>query len=135
MKTLRSSGFFNLRAKLAFTKLRQAFLKAPIFYHIDLKHYIQIATDISRYAIGELFSQLTSDNLGQWYLVAFFLQKMIPAETRYKTHKGEFLAIIEAFKTWKHYLKGSQYEVLVLTDYNKLCHFMDTKSLSSRQVC
>ena len=59
---------------------------------------------------------------------------MIPAETRYETHNVKLLAVIEAFKNWRHYLKGCQYEVLVLTDYNNLHWFMDTKSLSSRQV-
>ena len=59
---------------------------------------------------------------------------MIPAETRYETHDGELLAIVEAFKTWKHYLEGSQHELLVLTDHNNLRQFMETKSLSSRQV-
>ena len=66
--------------------------------------------------------------------MAFFSYKMIPAETRYKTYDGELLAIIEAFKTWRHYLEGSRHEVFVLTDYNNLQQFMDTKSLSSRQV-
>ena len=66
--------------------------------------------------------------------MAFFLQKMIPAETRYKTDNGELLAIVEAFKTWKHYLEGSQHEVLVFTEYNNLRRCMDTKSLSFKQV-
>ena len=59
---------------------------------------------------------------------------MIPAETRYKTHDSELLAIIEAFKTWCHYLKGCKHKVLVLTDHNNLRRFMDIKSLSFRQV-
>ena len=59
---------------------------------------------------------------------------MIPVETWYETHDGELMAIVETFKTWQHYLKGYKYEVLVLTDYNNLCQFIDTKSLSSRQV-
>ena len=59
---------------------------------------------------------------------------MIPAKTRYKTHDGKLLAIIEPFKTWRHYLEGCKYKVLVLTNHNNLHRFMDTKSLSSRQV-
>ena len=59
---------------------------------------------------------------------------MILAETRYETHDGKLLAIIEAFKTWRHYLEGCKHKVLVLTDHNNLRRFMDTKSLSSRQV-
>ena len=59
---------------------------------------------------------------------------MIPAETCYETYDSKLLAIVEAFKTWQHYLEDCKHEVLVLTDHNNLCHFMDTKSLSSKQV-
>ena len=59
---------------------------------------------------------------------------MILAETQYKTQDGELLAIVEAFKTWRHYLEDCKYEVLVLTNYNNLRQFMDIKSLSSHQV-
>ena len=128
------SDFLTPGAKLAFTKLRQAFFKAPILHYFDLERHIRIETDVSSYAISEIFSQLTSDDLGQWHLVAFFSCKMIPVETRYEMHDGELLAIIEAFKTWRHYLEGSQHEMLVLTNHNNLRRFMDTKSLSSRQV-
>ena len=43
---------------------------------------------------------------------------MISAKTWYETHNGELLAIVKIFKTWKHYLKGYKYKVLILTDYN-----------------
>ena len=59
---------------------------------------------------------------------------MIPAETKYDIHNVELLAIVEAFKIWRHYLKGCKHKVFVFTNYNNLCRFMDTKSLSSRQV-
>ena len=133
-KKMVGSDFLTPGAKLAFTKLRQAFLKAPILHHFDPERHIRIETDASGYAIGGVLSQLTSDDLGRWHPVAFFSRKMIPAETRYETHDGELLAIVEAFKTWRYYLEGSQYEVLVLTDHNNLRRFMDTKSLSSRQI-
>ena len=57
---------------------------------------------------------------------------MIPAKTRYKMHDAELLAIVEAFKNWRHYLEGCQYKILVLTDHNNLRQFMDTKNLSYR---
>ena len=128
------SDFLTSGIRKAFTKLRQAFIKALILYHFDLERHIRIETDASGYAIGGVFSQLTLDNLGRWHPVAFFSRKMIPAETRYETHDGELLAIVEAFKTWRHYLENYRHEVLVLTDHNNLQRFMDTKSLSSRQV-
>ena len=126
-------------AKKAFNQLRQAFTKAPILRHFDPECHIRIETDASGYTIGGVLSQLTFDyltsNQSQWHPVTYFLRKMIPAETRYETHDGELLAIIEAFKTWRHHLESSKHEVLVLTDYNNLRQFMDMKSLSFRQVC
>ena len=59
---------------------------------------------------------------------------MIPAEMRYEIYNGEFLAIVEAFKTWYHYLKGCKHEVLMLINHKNLRRFMDTKSWSSKQV-
>lgn len=59
---------------------------------------------------------------------------MISVETWYKTHDGELLAIVDAFKSWMHYLKHCKHEVLVLIDYNNLRKFIDMKSLSCCQV-
>ncbi len=129
-----SETFFTVNAKKTFTKLRQVFIEALILIHFDPECYFQIETDVLGYAIGGIFSQLTSDTSGQWHPVAFFFRKMIPAETRYETYDGKFLAIVEAFKTWRHYLKGCKHKVLMLTNQNNLQRFIDTKSLSSRQV-
>ena len=101
------SGFLTSGAKKAFTKLRQAFIKAPILHHFDLEYHIRVESDASGYVIDGIFSKLTLNNLRRWHPVAFFLRKMIAAETRYETHDGELLTIVEAFKTWRHYLKGS----------------------------
>lgn len=59
---------------------------------------------------------------------------MIPTKTRYETHDGKLLAIIKAFKMWRYYLEGYKHKDLMLTDHNNFQHFMDTKTLSSRQV-
>ena len=82
------SDFLTPRARLAFTKLRQTFVKAPILHHLDPECYILVETDVSGYVIGGVFSQLTLDNSGQWYPMGFFSQKMILAETRYETYDG-----------------------------------------------
>ena len=59
---------------------------------------------------------------------------MIPAKTQYKTHDDELLAIVEAFKVWQYYLKDCKHKVLMLTNDNNLCYFMEIKCLSSCQV-
>ena len=128
--------FLPPNAREAFNQLKQAFTKAPIFQHFDPKCHIQIKPNTSGYIIGRILSQLTFDHLtfnqGQWHLVVYFLRKMISAETNYQTHDSEFLAIIKAFKTWYHYLENYKHKVMMLTDYNNYCWFMDTKSLSSK---
>ena len=145
--------FLNPGAKEAFNQLRQAFTEAPILQHFDLECHIRIETNASGYAIGGVLSQLTPGQVtsssklnlakskvstkpdsNQWHPVAYFFRKMILAKTRYKTHDAELLAIVKAFKTWRHYLESCKHEVLVLTNYNNLRRFMDKKSLSSRQV-
>ncbi len=120
-KNLGQSGsFLDSEARKAFTKLRQVFVEAPILNHFDPEYHIRIETDASGYAIGGILSQLTSDDSGRWHPIAFFSKKMIPIETRYETHNRALLAIVEAFKTWRHYLEGCKHEVLVLTDHNNL---------------
>ena len=101
-------------------------------------------TDILDYAIRKVLSQLIlgiypnklviKGNLDQWHLVAFFLKKMIPVKTWYKTHDGKLLAIIKFFKTWWYYLEGCKQKVLIFTNQNKLCRFIDTKNLDFRLV-
>ena len=131
-------------ARTAFNRLQLAFTESLILWHFDLECYIGIEIDASSYAISKVLSQLTfginpdrivtKTDLGHWHPIAFFLKKMIPAKTQYKTYNGKLLAIIKVFKTWRHYLESCKHKVLVLTDENNLCCFMDTKSLSSRQV-
>ena len=65
-------GFLISKARLAFTKLKQAFVKVLIFNYFDSECHIQIETNASGYVIGWSLSQLTLDDLGQWHLVAFF---------------------------------------------------------------
>lgn len=48
--------------------------------------------------------------------LVFFSRKMIPIETWNKTH-DEVLAIVDAFKTWRHYLKVCKYKVLILINH------------------
>ena len=100
-----SSNFLTSGAKLVFIKLKQVFFKALILHHFDPERYIRIEKDILGYAISGIFSQFTLKS--QWHSMAFFSHKMILVEIKYKTNNGEVLAIIKAFKTWKHYLEST----------------------------
>ena len=72
--------FFPDGARQTFIKLRQIFIEASILNHFNLEDHICIQIDTFSYMIGRILSQLTSDELGQWYLVDFFSKKMIFTE-------------------------------------------------------
>ena len=55
------SNYLTPDAKRAFDQLRQAFTEAFIIQYFNLERYIQVETDVSRYAIGRVLSQLTND--------------------------------------------------------------------------
>ena len=92
------SNYLTSDAKKAFDQLCQAFTEAPILQHFDPEQYIRVETDLFGHAIGGMLSQLTND-LGQWYLVAYFLRKMIPAKLDTKLTMVSFWPLL---KTSKH---------------------------------
>ena len=138
------ASFLTSGTREAFNRLWLAFTEAPIFKYFNSEYHIWIEIDAWDYTINSVLSQLafgtrpdgvvTKTDLSQWHSVTFFLKKMISAETWYKTHDGKLLAIIKAFKTWRHYLKNCKHKVFVFTDHKNLYCFIDTKSLSFRQV-
>ena len=54
------TSFFTSEARLAFTQLRQAFVKTLILHYFDPENHIRIEIDTSGYVIGSIVSQLSS---------------------------------------------------------------------------
>ena len=59
---------------------------------------------------------------------------METAERNYEVHDQELLAVVAAFRHWRHYLEGATHTVEVLTDHNNLKGFIKLKTLSKRQA-
>jgi hypothetical protein len=120
----------------AFRTLCAAFTRAPVLVHYDPAAPIKVETDASNFACSGILSQLQSirDENPQWHPVAFWSRKFIPAEQNYETYDQEMLAIVGAFKHWRHYLEGAMEAVRVLTDHNNLKGFMTLKQLNGRQA-
>ena len=106
--------------------------------HFNLKNFIQIKIDVSKFVIAAILFQLifVFDDFEQkkWHFVVFHSRKIIFVETCYETHDQKFLTIIMTFKQWKHYLKNNRHFIIVLINYNNLRYFMITTSLNRRQV-
>ena len=129
---------FEQPQREAFETLKKAFTSAGVLVHFDPQKPIMIETDASGFAIGAVLSQQHTDAAHptnqHWKPVAYYSRKMIPAENNYETHDQELLAIVAAFKQWRHYLEGSAHTVLVKTDHNSLRYFMTKKDLNRRQA-
>lgn len=55
-----TSSFLTFGTTIAFAQLRKTFIRVPILHYFELNWYIWIKTDTFGYAIGGVFSQLTS---------------------------------------------------------------------------
>ena len=84
---LKEPKFLTSNVKEAFNRLRQAFTKAPILRHFDPEYHMRIETNESGYGVGEVLSQLTSNQVisdrtigsnVDWHPIAYFSKKMIP---------------------------------------------------------
>ena len=90
-----------------------------------------IETDESDFALGCILSEYVGRRL---HPVAFHSRKLNDAERNYEIHDKELLAILEAFREWKHYLLGADEPVTAYTDHQNLQYFLTTKVWNPRQI-
>ena len=129
---LKTTSFLAPEAKESFQKLKKAFSEALVLQHFDVLKSIRLETDASGKAIGGVLCQ--QDTELNWHPVPYYSQKMLLAERNYETQDAKLFAIVEGFKTWRHYLEGTAHTILVLTDHINLKKFMETTRLSGRHI-
>ena len=100
---------WSSKAQKAFNELKKRFTSQLILMSFDSEKPITLETDASDRAIEAWISQ--SDNKGCLQPVAFYSRKFSSAEMSYKIHDKELLAIVNAFKQWRVYLKEPKHEV------------------------
>ncbi|KAJ3004040.1 hypothetical protein NUW54_g5000 [Trametes sanguinea] len=119
-------GNFDQKCRNSFNALKKAFTSTPV-----LHHWVQTARS-PYYAITGILS-ITSHS-SELHPVVFHSRTLSGVELNYNTHNKELLAIFKAFKTWRHYLKGSATPIDVVTDHKNLEYFVTTKLLTQRQA-
>ena len=141
MERGRKKGPFQMTevARRAFDMLKQAFMEPPVLRHFDYRLPTLVVTDASQYAVAAIILQPGDDSPAEprvrdWHPIAYFSRKLNDTERRYEVHDQELLAIIDAFKRWRHYLLGSQHPIRVQTDHANLRYFFTTKTLNQRQA-
>jgi len=118
-------------ALAAFQQLLYSFQHNLILKHFNPDLPIQVETDASTSAIGAVLTQLDD---GKWRPLAFRSRKLNQTEERYDTADLELLAIIDAFRAWRHYLLYSCHTITVLTDHFNLQYFQTKKKPNARQL-
>jgi transposase InsO family protein len=123
---------WSAEAQIAFDHLKLAFTHGPILAHADFAAPFVVETDASDFALGAVLSQADTD--GHLRPVAFHSRALRDAELNYTVHDKELLAIIDAFKTWRHFLVGSPHEIVVYCDHRNLLHWTKERNLNGRQA-
>ena len=118
-------------ADRAFRILKKAFVSAPMLAQYDPDRKTALEADASGTALGGTLHQQDPER-GQWHPVAFFSQKLNPAQRNYPIHDRELLAIVECLKQWGSMLRGLQH-FEVITDHKNLEYFLEDRQLSPRQ--
>ena len=88
----------------AFESFKKAFTSAPILVHADSSKPFFLEVDASDFALGSMLSQYGED--GWLHLIAYHYCKFSIVEINYEIHAKELLAIINAFRKWRHLLEG-----------------------------
>lgn len=77
---------------------------------------------------------MQKDTNGAWHPCAFLSHSFTAAERNYKIYDRELLAIIKSLETWRHYLHGSTFPIIILTDHKNLTYFRTAQQLNRRQA-
>ncbi|QRW17537.1 Transposon Tf2-12 polyprotein [Rhizoctonia solani] len=116
----------------SFDGLKKCLTSAPLLLQPDTTKQFYVECDASDYATGAILSQRNLE--GKLAPVAYLSKSLSPAEKNYDIFDKELLAVIRAFKEWRHLLEGSELPVQVPTDHKNLEYFSTSQSLNKRQI-
>ncbi|BHF58389.1 hypothetical protein SprV_0100134100 [Sparganum proliferum] len=97
-------------AHSAFETAKKALADATLLHHLSSDPHARLilTTDASNSAVGAVLHQQVNNQLQP---LAFFSQKLQPAQTRYSTFSRELLAIYLAVRHFRHLLEGREFSV------------------------
>src|SRR5688572_7892770 len=90
--------------QLAFDKMKRIITRETFLAYTNFSEPFDIHTDASLYQLGACISQNGKP-------IAFYSQKLNPAQTRYTITERELLSIVEILKEFRNILLGQQIRV------------------------
>jgi len=120
------------KEQAAFDKLRQKLCSTLVLTYFKPGRPLLVETDASKYVSSGILSQHEKD--GKRRPILYRSKTMTPAESNYDVYNKELLAIVQALKEWRRYLRGSGPDFKVRTDHKSLIRFTTTKELTNQQI-
>ena len=90
------------KQQIAFDRLKEMLIKAPILSYPDFNRPFIIYTDASERGLGAILSQEQSD--GKEHVIAYASRSLNSAEKNYAITDQECLAVVWAIRHFQHYL-------------------------------
>lgn len=119
-KILRKPTIFQWseEAEISFRALKKCVINPPVLKFPDFNRQFLIHCDASQYALGGVLSQIYETGEHPIHFASKTLSK---AQRKLSTFEREFMAIIFALETFKHYVLGGQ-QFILFTDQKSLIH-------------
>ena len=116
---------WDVECQAVFQKLKDAITSEPVLRLPDLELPFEVHTDASNRALVGVLVQ-------EGHLMAYKSRTLDAAEQRYNTHEKGKTAVIHCLETWKHYLKGTRFTVVIDNVANTF--FKTQKKLIAKQA-
>jgi len=131
MKTMKIFEW-SQECQTAFKSLKKKFLEEPILIMLDLTKQFFVESDASKWATRAILWQLDSN--GDLKPCSYILHSLMATERNYDIYDREMLGIIRALQVWRHFLEGSEHEVVILLDHKNLTYFQKPQNLNCWQA-
>lgn len=112
---------------LAFRKIKELLVTAPILHCPDFTKKFILQTDASSYGIGAVLSQEFEDGER---VICYLSRSLTVQEQKYSTTERECLAVIWGVEKLRHYLEGVPF--VVITDHHSLLWLHNLKDPQGR---
>ena len=116
----------------AFEELKKAFMEAPVLLMLDTLKSFLVESDASKWATGAILQQ--QDINGEWHPCGYISHSFDATQWNYEIYDRELLGIVCTLETWRHYLQGSQFPTIILSDYKNLTYFRTAQKLNWQQA-
>ena len=113
----------------AFLTLKAAFIAQPILRMPNFSKPFILHTDACDHSLGGVLLQETQAHL---LPVHYHSRGFNSAEMNYTVREQECLAMVDSFKKFEHYLRGSEFTVVMHTDHSSLTFLSNGSPLTGR---